>query len=106
MTALDASQRDELREALARTLLDATTGYGTGKAARDVDLFDFYADAILPVVTAWHETQARARAAEELRKAADAVRHQLPGFIGRVDTADAIDDRADALAAGYRAAPA
>jgi hypothetical protein len=103
MTAPDA--RDELREALARTLLDATTGYGTGKAARDVDLFDFYADAILPVVTAWHETQARARAAEELRKAAGSI-YVTPDAEDRIRIVKGLVARADALAAGYRTAPA
>lgn len=39
-----------------------------------------------------------ARVAAELRAVADNVRKQAPGYIGRIDTADSIDDRAAALA--------
>ena len=54
-----------MREQLAAVLLTATTEYGAAKAAPEVDLFDFYADALLPTV--------RKIAAAELDAAANGI---------------------------------
>jgi hypothetical protein len=47
------------------------------------------ADALMPVV--------EQIAARRLRAVADSVRKQIPGYIGRIDTADSIDDLAAIL---------
>jgi hypothetical protein len=66
---------------------------------RDLDR-DELAAAILPVVAAWAETQARARAAEELRKAAEWAATASPTFpawqLQKLADALAADDRTDA----------
>lgn len=88
--------QDEMREVLRTALRDAH-----GTSVDDVEglpfkypltlMPDALAEALLPVV--------RKIAADELRKAASNVRHAVPGYIGRIDTADSIDDRADNVSA-------
>jgi hypothetical protein len=83
----DVHQSDELREAL----VDALAASVGGQVPRGwVWRPDPVVDAILPVVAAWAEAQARARAAEELRAAAswfEAERVRIAGLGSRVEAA-------------------
>lgn len=75
----------EVIEAARFVLVHSPDGaYGTTATSDDI------AAALLPTV--------QALIAAELRVVADNVRKQAPGYIGRIDTADSIDDRAAALA--------
>jgi hypothetical protein len=87
----------DVQRELAEKLVAATTDYGSGKVDPTVDLFDFYGEALLPTVQALIERAEKRAAARALREAAEAIRHRLPGHIGRIDTADTLDDRAAAL---------
>jgi len=64
------SDVEALRQEIAEALV-AADFWHPDPTMPDSDFWGHYADDLLPVVTAWAEQEARARAAEELRAAAD-----------------------------------
>ena len=88
---------EALRQEIAEALV-AADFWHPDPTMPDGDFWGHYADDLLPVVTAWAEQEARARAAEELRAAATC---RMNGRGGR--PIGWLLDRADALADDGRA---